>query len=66
MSRVAMMPLVDNIRKPRDRGWVMKKCPVCGCDCWESNILRQSLRSGVVKKAACTECVLKMMRSAND
>nr|DAK73407.1 MAG TPA: C2H2 type zinc-finger protein [Caudoviricetes sp.] len=44
----------------------MKKCPVCGCDCWESNTLRNSLRSGVVKEAACTERALKAMGQLHD
>jgi hypothetical protein len=64
--RIACMPLVTNIPKPRDRGWVMKKCPVCGCACWESNTLRNSLRVGIIKEAACTECALKAMGQSHD
>lgn len=58
---IICMPLVCNIPDAgqRHRGWKMTVCPVCGTDCWETDIHRRALKREPGLKAACTICALK-------
>lgn len=52
------MPLEKNIPCPTNPNWRLMQCPVCGQNCWESDMARQvsAAYPGVAKK--CTECAL--------
>lgn len=56
---IACMPLKKNIPDASKMpDWKLIPCPVCGEECWESDLLRQ-----VVKQegcaGACTACALR-------
>ena len=57
--RYACMPLVSNIPIGHD-DWRQVNCPVCGSECWETNLARYVLKNDSATKAACTLCSLKM------
>lgn len=57
MPRVFLMPLARNLPEGKE-GWLKKECPLCGCACWESNIVReQGLRKSM--SGVCTECGIR-------
>lgn len=51
------LPLVKNIPTPKAKDWKKVKCPICGAECWESDLARQIKRK--VDAAACTMCALR-------
>ena len=53
------MPLRRNIPEPKNDDWVLVKCPVCGEDCWESDLCRLAQRMEPDLEAACTLCALR-------
>lgn len=55
---IACLPLVSNVPKPKSKQWTKMKCPVCGCDCWETDTYKWAKQAGIIKRAACTECAI--------
>lgn len=56
---IACMPLKRNIPDAsRYPEWKLVKCPVCGAECWESDLMRQVLTEEGCT-AACVECALR-------
>lgn len=55
---IACLPLVKNIKTPKAADWKLVSCPVCGMDCWESDLARQEIAKGIA--SACTMCALKI------
>ena len=51
------MPMEKNVPTPKNSGWQLVQCPVCGGGCWEDDLTRQLVAQGL--EAACTECALK-------
>lgn len=56
---IACLPLVSIVPKPKSNQWTKTKCPVCDCDCWETDTYKWAKQAGIIKRAACTECALK-------
>lgn len=54
---IACMPLRSNVPKPRQQDWKLTICPVCGCECWESELTRRIIKKGA--DAACNMCALR-------
>ncbi len=52
----ACMPMKKNVPNPKHEDWKQVQCPICGTDCWESDLTRQVKAAGV--QAVCTECAL--------
>ena len=52
---ILCMPLYRNVPNPNKRDWSLTVCPKCGVDCWESDLLRETLPNENVT-ALCTEC----------
>lgn len=52
------LPLKMNVPDPQHEDWKLIQCPVCGDDCWESDLAREVLKSEGMK-AACTMCTLR-------
>lgn len=55
---VAMMTRA-NIPEPHGDDWKAVTCPVCGAECWETDLTRQALAAEPTLRAACTNCALK-------
>lgn len=54
-----LMPLVQNIPKPKDSSWKLARCPKCGAVCW--NIpLPEGFTDDMFDGKLCTMCGLKM------
>lgn len=55
------MPLRDNVPDPgpSHKDWRLRTCPICGTECWESDLARQALAQNPGLRAACTECALR-------
>lgn len=60
---ILAMPLRDNIPDPGRDDWKLTTCPVCGAECWETEIARQALAVEPELRAACTACALRGGRS---
>lgn len=60
---ILAMPLRDNIPDPGRYDWKLTTCPVCGAECWETEIARQALAAEPELRAACTACALRGGRS---
>lgn len=58
---IACLPLVRNVPEPKAEDWKKVNCPVCGAECWESDLARQIISAGT--KAACTMCALNGRRA---
>ena len=43
---------------PKSKDWKEVTCPICGVACWESDLARQVMTTGIT--AACTMCALKL------
>jgi len=54
---ILCMPLYRNVPNPNKPDWSLTVCPKCGVDCWESDLLRETLINENVY-ALCTECAL--------
>ena len=57
---VACMPTRRNVIAPASINWRLVHCPQCNSHCWESEILRELLKTNSDIKALCTECALKV------
>lgn len=51
------LPLRSNIPESKNPDWRSVKCPICGRDCWETDLARLAMAAGA--RAACTECSLR-------
>ncbi|WP_312938852.1 hypothetical protein [Oscillibacter sp.] len=61
------LPMRSNIPHPKNADWKLTTCPVCGAECWESDLARQALAAEPDLRAACTSCALKEnVRGNND
>ena len=49
---ILAMPLRDNIPDPGRDDWKLTTCPVCGAECWETEIARQALAAESELRAA--------------
>lgn len=58
-SSIACMPLRKNISAPSRPDWKLVFCPICGTECWESDLTRQ-VKSAKGCHATCTACALRM------
>jgi len=54
---ILCMPLYRNVPNPNKPDWSLTLCPKCGTDCWESDLLRETLVNENAY-ALCTECAL--------
>ena len=70
MVSMFCMPVADNLFpaseeeiKARHPDWQLVTCPICGCDCWESENAR--IVAGTGMKGACTNCVLRWNAKVN-
>jgi hypothetical protein len=62
---IACMPLKRNIPDAPYPDWKLAECPLCGAECWESDLLRQVVKlEGCA--VACTECALRAGEDRND
>jgi hypothetical protein len=52
------LPLEANIPEPKHTDWVLVKCPICGSECWESDLARiVKQQDGII--AVCTTCAIR-------
>lgn len=55
------LPLRKNIPEPNADGkhpdWILKSCPDCGAECWESDDAREAMKTGLI--GLCTTCAIK-------
>jgi len=56
---ILAMPLRSNIPDPQRGDWKLTTCPICGSECWESDLHRETLKAEPDLRAACTMCALK-------
>ncbi len=54
-------PLCNNLpdADKRHPDWRRIQCPVCGCECWESDRHRKIKEQEPMLRAACTACAVK-------
>lgn len=62
---ILAMPLKANIPNPKHDDWKLITCPVCGAECWQTDIAREALAAEPELRAACTTCALKAGLSRN-
>ena len=53
------LPMKKNVPNPGHKDWVLVTCPVCGAECWESELARMAKKLQPDLRAACTECALR-------
>ena len=56
---ILAMPLKANIPDPQRDDWKLTTCPLCGAECWETDLARQAIKVEPDLRAACTVCALK-------
>lgn len=56
---ILTMPLRANVPHPKSEAWELTTCPVCGAECWLTDIAREALAAEPGLGAACTVCALK-------
>lgn len=56
---ILAMPLKANIPNPKRDDWRLVACPVCGAECWETDLARQAMAAEPELRAACTACAMK-------
>ena len=54
---IICLPLRKNIPTPSHPDWRPVICPICGCECWESELARKVMSIGAI--GTCTECALR-------
>ena len=57
---ILCLPTRAHIPTPQHQDWKMIACPVCGKDCWESDLARKAKKQNPKLKSACTDCALKI------
>lgn len=55
---ILAMPMKKNIPVGHE-DWKLTTCPICGADCWESDLSRQVQMMEPDLPVACTECALR-------
>lgn len=53
------LPLKANVPEPTNEDWKLTICPVCGAECWESDLARQAMAAAPNLRPMCTACALK-------
>lgn len=61
---IICLPLVKNVPAPKAKDWKKVKCPMCGAECWESDLARQIKKQ--VDAAACTMCALRRKQNEEE
>ncbi len=61
---IACLPMAVNIPKPMSKDWKKVSCPICGADCWESDLARKIIAKGTM--VVCTMCALKIGLSGSE
>lgn len=56
---ILSMPLRASVPSPKSETWELTTCPVCGAECWLTDIAREALAAEPDLGAACTVCALK-------
>lgn len=56
---ILAMLLKANIPDPQHDDWKLTTCPICGAECWETDLARQAMAAEPELRAACTTCALK-------
>ena len=56
---ILAMPLKANIPDPQRDDWKLTTCPICGAECWETDLARWAMAAEPELRAACTTCALK-------
>ena len=56
---VLALPLRSNVPEPARADWKLTTCPICGAECWESDLAREAMAAEPDLSAACTACALK-------
>ena len=56
---IIMLPAYANVPEPSHADWRLVKCPVCGADCWESDLHREVKQMFPGMRSACTPCALR-------
>lgn len=54
-----LMPTRAHIPDPQRDDWKPATCPICGAECWETEIHRQVLAAEPGLRAVCTDCGLR-------
>ena len=54
-----LMPTRAHIPDPQRDDWKPATCPICGAECWETEIHRQALAAEPGLRAICTDCGLR-------
>lgn len=54
-----LMPTRAHIPDPQRDDWKPATCPICGAECWETEIHRQALAAKPGLRAVCTDCGLR-------
>lgn len=54
-----LMPTRAHIPDPQRDDWKPATCPICGAECWETEIHRQALAAEPGLRAVCTDCGLR-------
>ena len=54
-----LMPTRAHIPDPQRGDWKPATCPICGAECWETEIHRQALAAEPGLRAVCTDCGLR-------
>lgn len=57
-NHIICLPLRSNVPEPGRKDWRLVRCPICGDDCWESDLTRQTERLYPGIRRACTACAL--------
>lgn len=56
---ILTMPLKANIPDPQRDDWTPATCPICGAECWQTDLARAAMAAEPDLRAACTACALK-------
>ena len=60
-SGILCLPLKSNVPNGH-KNWKLVRCPICGAECWESELAREAMGTEPNITAACTRCALQGKR----
>lgn len=60
-SGILCLPLKSNVPKGHEN-WKLVHCPICGAECWESELARKAMETEPNITAVCTSCALQGKR----